>query len=355
MSCVSVPVNARLRSARVLASCVVLSVTAGCAVDVTEYTPFATSTKETATASAASPAHTGSTAAAGREPVYASTSNESGSGSVTVRHGDTLYGLSRRHGVSLNRLIASNNLARPYMIRPGQTLIIPSGNPSPAGATYRPSVARSSGSVRVAPGDTVYGIARRHNVNAGRLIAANRLAAPYAIHPGQSLRLPSGSSLAGQRPVAPVYTASAGASRGTYGATSVRVARGDTLYGIARRHRVPVRQLIAINRIPAPFHIHTGQVLSLSWRSASAAPQVKPVAASPKSGFESNKAASSAAGANLSADRTTGVPALEPVDGERQPLSIRNRYRVPAKTAKAYNRVVNKHGVIPGQTVLVPF
>ncbi len=357
MSCVRVPVGVRSRSARVLASCVVLSVTAGCAVDVTEYTPFATSTKPSATASAASPTHTGSTRRVEQVPVpaYSAPSSQSRSGSVTVRRGDTLYGLSRRHNVSVRQLIAANHLARPYTIRPGQTLVLPSANPTPAGAPLRRTVAASSGSVRVATGDTVYGIARRYNISAGRLIAANRLNAPYAIHPGQSLRLPSGASNLGRYSETPVYTASTSTSRST-GASSVRVARGDTLYSIARRHRVPVRQLIAINRIPAPFHVHTGQVLSLSWRSASVTPQVRPVAASPKTSFDSRKTLPSvAAGSNLSADRTTGVPALEPVDGERQPVSAGNRYKVPAKTARAYNKVVNKHGIIPGQTVLVPF
>ena len=44
--------------------------------------------------------------------------------------------------------------------------------------------------VTVAPGDTVYGLARRHGVRPTDIIAANGLTAPYALSLGQELALP---------------------------------------------------------------------------------------------------------------------------------------------------------------------
>ena len=49
------------------------------------------------------------------------------------------------------------------------------------------------GSVEVKPGDTIYSIARRHNVPMSAVIAENQLKPPYVLQPGQSLRVPGAS------------------------------------------------------------------------------------------------------------------------------------------------------------------
>lgn len=43
---------------------------------------------------------------------------------VKVRKGDTLYGISSRYDVSINRLIQLNQLKKPYMLQPGQTVFL---------------------------------------------------------------------------------------------------------------------------------------------------------------------------------------------------------------------------------------
>ncbi len=43
---------------------------------------------------------------------------------VKVRSGDTLYGLSRKYGVSVSRLAQLNQLKKPYVLKPGQTLFL---------------------------------------------------------------------------------------------------------------------------------------------------------------------------------------------------------------------------------------
>ncbi|GAB3358253.1 peptidoglycan DD-metalloendopeptidase family protein [Lysobacter tyrosinilyticus] len=69
-----------------------------------------------------------------------------------------------------------------------------------------------------------------------------------------------------------------------YGATAP-VQRGDTLYGIAFRNGIDVRDLAAWNDISAPYTIYPGQKLRLYPRSAGtvkATPRPAPVIASPK-------------------------------------------------------------------------
>ena len=46
-------------------------------------------------------------------------------------------------------------------------------------------------------------------------------------------------------------------------ATAVIAGRGDTVYGLSRRHRVPVRAIIEANRLAPPYHLKTGQRVAL--------------------------------------------------------------------------------------------
>jgi murein DD-endopeptidase MepM/ murein hydrolase activator NlpD len=92
---------------------------------------------------------------------------------VTVREGDTVWSLAQRYGVPLREMIDANGLRAPYLLRVGQSLLIPTGR------TYQ-----------VAGGDTVSGLSDRFGVPMSELVRLNRLRAPYTIYVGQTLRLP---------------------------------------------------------------------------------------------------------------------------------------------------------------------
>lgn len=94
-----------------------------------------------------------------------------------VRPGDTLYLVASRWGLSLESLIAANNLSEPYTIYPGQQLSVP------------PAV----NTVRVAAGDSVFSIAQRYGILLQTIIQANQLQPPYSIQVGQLLKVPSGN------------------------------------------------------------------------------------------------------------------------------------------------------------------
>jgi murein DD-endopeptidase MepM/ murein hydrolase activator NlpD len=75
------------------------------------------------------------------------------------------------------------------------------GRPRPAATA--PAGAQSAAAV-VQSGDTLFAVARRHNVGLRALIDANDLQAPYRVFPGQRLRLP--------QPAAPAAAASSAAA-----------------------------------------------------------------------------------------------------------------------------------------------
>ncbi len=62
------------------------------------------------------------------------------SGEYTVVSGDTLWAIARRHGVSLQELIAANpQIANPDLIYPGDQINLPGGSPASHGTGPRPS------------------------------------------------------------------------------------------------------------------------------------------------------------------------------------------------------------------------
>ena len=92
-------------------------------------------------------------------------------------------------------------------------------------------------SYQVAPGDTVFSIARRFGLPVRSLIDENALTPPFILSVGRRLTLPR--------------------------ARIHLVASGDTVYGISRRYRVDMAELMRLNRIAPPYRITTGQRLVL--------------------------------------------------------------------------------------------
>ncbi len=154
------------------------------------------------------------------ESQRAARSVEPSASQITVERGDTLYGLSRRHGVTVTALMDANNLET-SVLRPGQVLDLPNGASAPSRrapakkarvATRTPSTSSDwSGRYTVESGDSLYRIARRFGVNSRDLQSYNDISDPRRLRPGMVLRVPGngaasqgGQSYAGRvEPVAP--------------------------------------------------------------------------------------------------------------------------------------------------------
>lgn len=220
----------------------------------------------------------------------------------TVQRGDTLSRIAQEHGVSLQELIESNDLANPDLIFPGQTIVIP-------GSEVVHVVAR---------GETLARIASQYGTTARDLAQANSLANPDLIRIGQEIvvsgsagsRSTGGSSSTappannpGSRSgnyhvvksgdtlasIAKQYGVSEASIRtangivgdtvftgtrlwldgpgfvaaGTPGTTTYTVKSGDRLNDIAARHATTVSKLVEINGIKNPNVIRSGQVLTV--------------------------------------------------------------------------------------------
>ena len=149
-------------------------------------------------------------------PVASYESQGSGD-TIEVRAGDTLYGLSRRLGVSVNELMRANGLTSSNL-QPGQRLVLPSGSGAPAQQYHQPSSEASrvaavapaaqapsdwNETYTVQPGDSLYAIARRNGISLADLERYNGIQDSRRVMPGTVLRLPGEADTSTQVAEAP--------------------------------------------------------------------------------------------------------------------------------------------------------
>lgn len=102
-----------------------------------------------------------------------------------VRRGDTLWSIARTHGVSLDRLAATNGLRRNGTLSVGQTLKIP--GTATLASTRPETVSPTSITYVVRAGDTLSRIATKFRVSMTDLMGWNGLQLAHVIKPGQQL------------------------------------------------------------------------------------------------------------------------------------------------------------------------
>lgn len=130
-----------------------------------------------------------------------------------AKKGDTLRGIARRYGVSVNALASANSLFPKSRVGRGQVIMIPekvasaSRKSPPAKASSKkkksspPQVAKASDkpaakdasehkSYQVRSGDTLYRIALKHGVTVAEILAINSLGGAV-IRPGDKLKIPA--------------------------------------------------------------------------------------------------------------------------------------------------------------------
>lgn len=98
-----------------------------------------------------------------------------------IQPGDTLYNISRRLEVSIQRIIASNPGINPYYLKVGQIICIPACPPN-----YTSRI--------IQPGDTLYKISREYNVSVESILDANPGIDPNYLRVGQRLCIPPSNS-----------------------------------------------------------------------------------------------------------------------------------------------------------------
>lgn len=113
-----------------------------------------------------------------------------------VQAGDTLRAIAERYGVDPLVVAKANGLSDPFVVQPGQSVVVPGGKvpeaaPAPTAAPEAPAPTPiPSTTYAVKEGDSLAGIADSFGVEIRQIIDANGLADPYVLQPGQQLVIP---------------------------------------------------------------------------------------------------------------------------------------------------------------------
>jgi len=188
----------------------------------------------------------------------------------TVQSGDTLFSIARKYHTPLNDLMSLNGIAPTDIIKPGQELKIPS-------KSYKAQVAQKKKSrekkakkeaekpKKIAPvyytvkrGDVPWKIAKRHGITVAELRKLNHMKRGHILHVGEKLIVKAGTAGTERvakkkvsKKVAQVYT----------------VRHGDSLWKIARKHKVSVEQLKAWNNLGSVTMLRSGMKLTVGYKT----------------------------------------------------------------------------------------
>ncbi len=194
----------------------------------------------------------------------------SGNGTYTVKAGDSLYRIAKNHNISLQELKSLNNL-NSDLIFAGQVLKV-SGQVSSSQSSTNTSQssnqiqASGNGTYTVKAGDSLYRIAKNHNISLQELKNLNNLSSNL-IMPGQVLKV------SGQVSSSQPSTNTSQSSNQTQisGNGTYTVKAGDSLYRIAVNHNMSLQELKNLNNLSSNL-IMPGQVLKVSGQVSSSQP-----------------------------------------------------------------------------------
>ena len=128
------------------------------------------------------------------------------------------------------------------------------------------SLTAASQTYTVKAGDTISSISRMHKVSPTGLMKLNKISDPTKLRIGQSLSVRSTSS-----------SKSSSSSSRSIKTSNYKVAKGDTFYSIARRNKLSINQLRALNPNVSASRISPGQNIKVTGKPAPA-PQKQSIA-----------------------------------------------------------------------------
>ena len=149
----------------------------------------------------------------------------------TVQRGDTLYSISKKFNISINKLKELNNLES-NTILPGQKLIIKEPTTPPQPTTYK-----------VQKGDTLYSISQKFNTTIDEIKRLNNISSNN-IYINQELYIPSTNTLPSTPLPIPPINDDENEEYSEY-----IVQKGDSLWKISRDYNISVKDLIELNNL----------------------------------------------------------------------------------------------------------
>ena len=248
-----------------------------------------------------------------------------------VKSGDYLAKIGNMFGVSWQDIAALNNIYYPYIIYPGQVLIINYNSP-PATATVAP------------PTPTI---------NAPTPTLAN---SPTATNPPKPTATTAPATATA--PAVPTSTQASPptATSGPTNLTTYTVLPGEHLMQIARKLSLDWLEIANINGLFPPYILYPGQVLKLPGSESTApTPTTQPTSSGPTA----TKAPTSAVTATATPNNSpTSTPSGGGFNYTVQPgdylVALERKFGVPWLDIAAANDIFYPYLIYPGQVLIIP-
>jgi peptidoglycan DL-endopeptidase LytF len=189
------------------------------------------------------------------------------SDSHLVESGETLASIAKDYGRKPEELAALNGLSKPYILYPGQSLLIgevPNMNYStpekkPLYKSHKKTSFPTLGARttcyknehQVQRGENLSSIAKRYGQDYKKVAAWNHLSSPYQLKSGQCLRI---------RPVMRQTVASSSQQK----SVSHIVRQGENLSSIAKNYGYSISEIARWNSLTSPYSLLPGQRLRVS-------------------------------------------------------------------------------------------
>src|SRR5699024_748310 len=196
--------------------------------------------------------------------------DEAEAASYKVKSGDSLWTIAQKNNTSVSQLMKINNLSGD-LIFPNQVLETSkkqSSNTSNSNSNNNSSSSNAS-TYTVKSGDTLSGIAFKHNISISNLMKWNNRSTTL-IYPGDKLSVKKSGSGSGSSSgsSSSAGSSASGNSVSTGSSKVYTVKSGDTLSHIASRNGVSVSNLKKWNNLSSDM-IHVGQKVSINGKSSS--------------------------------------------------------------------------------------
>ncbi|MEO9477511.1 MAG: LysM peptidoglycan-binding domain-containing protein [Cyclobacteriaceae bacterium] len=161
-----------------------------------------------------------------------------------VQPGESLWGISKKYNVSVDKLRAWNNIKGTDGLHPNQELVISAAEieGAPTATVEKPVESEPSKPKvhMVQPGESLWAISRKYDLTVDQIKEWNGMSESGSLHPGQELKLTAVEQEAATKPATEEPANSIQPKTYT-------VEPGDTLYGVAQKFGLSTKELKSLN------------------------------------------------------------------------------------------------------------
>lgn len=186
----------------------------------------------------------------------------------TIKAGDTLFIIARKHHTTVKEVREANDMEINALIKVGQKLQVPINTYFPDKKKIEIKIAKKEIKKEkidytIEKGDTLFTIARKHHSMVKDVRDANRMGINTMIRVGQVIKVPTNTYFPEKTVKKDKIAKKEEKSNGYY-----EVQGGDTLFSIAKKNHVSIKEIMTLNDMKSAILIKVGQKLKISKKSS---------------------------------------------------------------------------------------